>query len=114
VARVAPRTDPVAKTAEVALRLDAPPGRLMEGLTASVNLVTAKRSGLVVPASALVRQEWATWVWTVAADGRLATASVKPGATSGETVEIKGGLEAGTRVVSRADNRLKVGRKVRV
>ncbi|MEB3204965.1 MAG: efflux RND transporter periplasmic adaptor subunit [Candidatus Sericytochromatia bacterium] len=114
VARVAPRTDPVAKTAEVALRLDAPPGRLMEGLTASVNLVTAKRSGLVVPAAALVRQERATWVWTVAADGRLATASVKPGASSGETVEITGGLEAGTRVVARADNRLKVGRKVRV
>ncbi|MEB3236018.1 MAG: efflux RND transporter periplasmic adaptor subunit [Candidatus Sericytochromatia bacterium] len=114
VVRVAPRTDPVAKTAEVALRLDAPPARLMEGLTASVNLVTARREGLVVPASALVRQERATWVWTVGPDGALATASVKAGATSGETVEITGGLEAGARVVARADNSLKAGRKVKV
>lgn len=113
VARVAPRTDPVAKTAEVALRLDQAPARLMEGLTASVNLVTARREGLTVPAAALVRQEGASWVWTVGEGGKIATASVKAGATSGEQVEVTEGLTEGARIVARADARLKAGRKVK-
>ncbi len=75
-------------------------------------LVVAKSSGLSVPLSAILFDNGEAFVQKVK-DGKIATAPVTRGLTSGDAIEIKAGIEEGDVVVARAGTFLRSGDAVR-
>lgn len=115
VDRVIPRTDPVAKTADVIVRLEELPEGLLEGMTASVNLVTDRRRALTVPAAGVLRAGETSYLWRLAGDGTVRKIVFEPGIQDGSRIEVKGdALQAGDRIVDQAVKGLEDGRRVRI
>lgn len=114
VDRVIPKTDSVAKTADVIVRLESLPEGLLEGMTATVNLVTDRRQALTVPVTSMVRDGEAAYVWRVNPDKTVSRFDVAPGIQDGSRVELKGAsVETGTLVVKTPAKGLREGRRVR-
>lgn len=115
VERVVPKTDPVAKTSEVVVRLAAPPERLLDGLTATVNIITSRRRALTVPASGVVRAGEERSVWRVGSDNRLSSVTFTVGVQDGDRLEATGkALQAGDRIVVEPSKKLAEGKRVTV
>jgi multidrug resistance efflux pump len=115
VDRIVPRTDPVAKTAEVIVRLNERPQGLLEGMTATVNLVSDRRKALTAPVAGMVREGEQSFLWRVAADGKLERVAFAAGIQDGSRVEVRGDrLRAGDAVVDTAAKHLREGRRVRI
>jgi HlyD family secretion protein len=115
VDRVIPKTDPVAKTAEVIVRLENVPAGLLEGMTATVNLVTDRRRTLTAPVAGLVREGESSYLWRVGADGKLARVALDAGIQDGNRIEVKGTtFQPGDAIVDSAVKGLREGRRVRV
>lgn len=115
VERVVPKTDPVAKTSEVVVRMAAPPERLLDGLTATVNIVTSRRRALTVPTSGVVRAGEERSVWRVGSDNRLSSVTFTVGVQDGDRLEATGkALQAGDRIVVEPSKKLAEGKRVTV
>lgn len=114
VERVIPKTDPVAKTADVIVRLESLPSGLLEGMTATVNLVTDRRRALTVPTASMVRDGESSYLWRVNADRTVTRFPFEPGIQDGNRVEMKGAsVETGALVVKAPAKNLREGRRVR-
>lgn len=115
VVRIEPLVDPVAKSAVVAVRLQEPEPGLIEGMTATVNIVTARRQGLTVPLAAVGTDAGGAYVWQVDDESRLQRRPVTTGSQDADRIEIRTGtLAAGDRIVAKPDGKLTEGRRVRL
>lgn len=109
VAEITPRGDPIARSYRVRVVLpdDTP---LRYGMTAEINIVTARReNALLVPASALDGER----LWVVR-DDRLHRLDVETGVRGAARVEILKGLAPDALVVVTATDALEEGETVRV
>ncbi|HOO57245.1 MAG TPA: efflux RND transporter periplasmic adaptor subunit [bacterium] len=113
IVRIAPELDKVSRTAMVEILLQNPNRKLRGGMTARVNLVSAKNpSALKIPDTALRKnvETGENFVFIISED----TASlkiVKTGIIAAGEVEIVEGLEPGEAVIT-SDTRLSDGMKV--
>jgi len=116
VEAVAPLVDPATNTVIVRVRVDNQAGRLRGGLFARGALVAPARQGLAVPRAALLPGDGgaATVVAIVDGKGEVAHRTLTLGAEAGERVEVRGGLDAGTRVIVAGGYALPDGTKVDV
>jgi membrane fusion protein, copper/silver efflux system len=99
---VYPDLDPVTRTAKVRIAMDNAAGRLRIGQYADVRIDAPVGAApvLTVPASSIIDDGTRRVVFVALADGVFAPRDVKPGARSGDTVEIRAGLREGERIVT--------------
>ncbi len=116
---IVPVNDPQARTFVVRTELEETDLTLIPGMSASATLrLDTGRVSPVIPRDALIRHpEGRTTAWTVSReDGeyRAREHRVETGLVFGDWVEIRQGLEAGATVVTRGNERLQLGQKVRL
>ena len=99
---VYPEVDLAARTTRVRLRVDNPERALLPGQFGTVTFATAASDVVVVPRDAVIDTGQATYVFVVEADGRYVPRSVELGRVADDAVEIRRGVEAGTKLVSGA------------
>ena len=114
-----PVSDPQARTFTVRVYLQDEDVAITPGMSASATLHLATgREGVVVPRDALIRHpDGRVTVWTVHEDGDGLTVQerqVETGLSFGGRVEVRSGLEPGSRVVTRGNEALKEGQAVRL
>lgn len=117
VSFVNPEVDPDSRSVRVVARVPNPSEELRGGLFVTGRIVAGTRRGVVVlPRAALsswdVEQRRAE-VFVVAGD-RAQRRSVETGSVAGDLVEIRSGVEAGERVVTRGGYNLKDGDRLTV
>lgn len=100
---VDPFLDATTRTARVRLAFPNPAGELRPEMFGEVTLRIAPHDGLVVPADAIIDSGTTTVVFVARGEGKFEPRRVEVGQASGATVEILGGLDAGDRVVTRAN-----------
>ena len=98
-----PVLSPDTRTAKVRLAFANPKGELKPEMFGEVVLKSGERQGLRIPADAVVRAGTRDVVFVAAGDGKFQPREVQLGASEGEAVEIVRGLEAGEKVVTRAN-----------
>ena len=91
--------DPDTRRVKVRMRVDNHDGRLKPGMYARATLVAPARSGLLLPAKALVQNGFETRVYVEVQPWRFEARAVQIGPKVGNEVEIRGGLKPGERVV---------------
>ena len=110
--------DPVvnAQTRTATLRATLPNrnGMLKPGMLMSVTIESNSRTSPAVPELSLVREGSASFVYTIAADGKAKRVPVTTGARQGQMVEIVSGLRAGDSIVTEGVVKLSDGTKVRL
>ena len=114
-----PVSDPEARTFTVRVFPEAGDLPITPGMSANATLHLATgREGVVVPRDALIRYpDGRVTVWTVATENGQAVARenvVETGLSFDGRVEIRSGLDAGARVVTRGNEALEPGQAVRV
>ena len=97
-----PHIDPVTRRGTVRLETDNPEHRLRPDLWAEVEIEIPLGEKLVVPAAAVIDTGKRHIAFVAGADDRLEPRVVKLGARTSEFLEVRDGLAAGERVVSRA------------
>lgn len=102
VSFIYPHIDPRTRRAEVRLAFDNPEHRVRPDMWADVELVTETKEALAVPAAAVIDTGQRSIVFVDRADGHLEPREVRLGLRAGDWYEVRAGLEAGERVVSRA------------
>lgn len=114
-----PVSDPEARTFTVRVHPEPDDLAITPGMSAKATLRLATgREGVVVPRDALIRYpDGRVTVWTVEEDGDKTTVrerQVETGLSFDGRVEIRSGLQAGARVVTRGNEALEAGQSVRV
>lgn len=93
--------DAATRTAPVRLRVDDPGQVLLPGMTGSVAIESGEpRRAPVVPADAIVYDEGRPVVFVAGEAGRYTARPVEMGIRRGERIEIRAGLEPGTRIAT--------------
>ncbi|WP_223246730.1 efflux RND transporter periplasmic adaptor subunit [Sulfuriferula thiophila] len=111
VAQLVPAADPMSRTYLV--KIDLPASHtLKSGMFVQVGFAVGERSGLRVPASAVLDRAGITGVFVVDQQGIAHYRMVRVGDTSNGMVAIQSGLTAGERVVSSATDKLQSGDKI--
>lgn len=82
---------------------------LMSGRFVRVRVPSGKRAKLLIPATALVREDEQCWVWRVSGGGRAARTAVDAGEESEGLVEILRGLSEGDAVIDSPSAELYAG-----
>ena len=114
IERLAPIVDPKSGTVKVTVALPRTTG-LMPGMFVDVELVTAtEAAALLVPKRALVYDNDQVFVYRLGADLRVSRVRVEPRLENKDSVEPKGGLAPGDRVVVAGQAGLKEGALVRL
>ncbi len=94
--------DPQTRSVQIRAEIRNPDRRLKSGMFAEMIIPThAGKRGLAVTAESLVRQDGAVWLFVASDDTTFELRRVEPGISSGESVEIHSGLQAGERVVAK-------------
>ncbi|TKS53564.1 efflux RND transporter periplasmic adaptor subunit [Luteimonas yindakuii] len=113
VRTVSPALDAQRRTGTVYVDLP-DPGPLRAGMFAQGRLALGRAQALLVPNEAIVRRDGRAYAFTVEGDGRVRERGVTVGATHGDMVEVRDGLDADDRVVARGAGFLGDGDLVRV
>jgi Cu(I)/Ag(I) efflux system membrane fusion protein len=103
VAFIDPLLDPATRTAKVHMHFPNPRLELKPAMFGDVVLEGRDRTGLRVPADAVIRTGTRDVVFLALGDGRFAPREVRLGARNGSEVEVRSGLAAGQQVVTRAN-----------
>ena len=103
VAFIDPLMDPQTRTAKVHLHFGNDGGALRPEMYGEVTLQGVTRTGLQVPADAVVRSGTTDVVFLALGDGRFAPRQVHLGEQRDDLVEVVSGLEVGQQVVTRAN-----------
>src|SRR5512137_2354879 len=98
-----PILDSKTRTAKVRLEFANPRGELKPEMFGEVTLQAEKREGLRIPADAIIDSGTKKVVFVAIGEGKFQPREVKLGAVSGDQVEVLSGLDAGERVVTRAN-----------
>lgn len=113
VRAVSPALDASTRTGTV--HADLPePGRLRAGMFAEGRIRVGEGDALSVPVSAVVRRDGYAYVFTLKDKRRVERRRVELGRIDGERIEVRSGLQAGERVVSRGGAFLSDGDLVRL
>jgi len=115
VREIAPRADPVTGTFRVKVGLEQPPAAMRLGATVTGTVTLDAGAGVVIPASALTRDQGAPAVWVV--DPASATVSLRPVEVARfgpAEVSVARGLEVGDVVVTAGVQAILPGQKVRL
>jgi RND family efflux transporter MFP subunit len=113
VRAVAPALNPSTRTGTV--HVDLPePGGLRAGMFAEGRILVGAGDALTVPVAAIVRRDGYAYVYTMKDQARVERRRVDLGRIDGERIEVRAGLKAGERVVSRGGAFLSDGDRVRV
>jgi Cu(I)/Ag(I) efflux system membrane fusion protein len=98
-----PILDPKTRTAKVRLEFANPRGELKPEMFGEVTLQAPTREGLRIPADAVIDSGTRKVVFIAIGEGKFQPREVMLGAESGDQVEVLQGVEAGERVVTRAN-----------
>jgi Cu(I)/Ag(I) efflux system membrane fusion protein len=98
-----PILDAKTRTAKVRLAFANPTGELKPEMFGEVTLQAPSREGLRIPADAVIDSGTRKVVFLSLGEGKFQPREVRIGAASGDQVEVLSGLEAGERVVTRAN-----------
>ena len=98
-----PILDAKTRTAKVRLEFANPRGELRPEMFGEVTLRSEKREGLRIPADAIIDSGSKKVVFVALGEGKLQPREVQVGPVTGDVVEVLSGLEAGERVVTRAN-----------
>ncbi len=110
-----PVVDPLTRTLEVILRLDAPDERIRSGMYAGVRIITQEKDDVVkVPAEVLVRRFGESFVFVVTEDDTAVRRPVVPGIEIDNVLEVVSGLTPDESVVYQGQALLADGARVRV
>lgn len=114
VSHVIPQADLQARTFPVRLEIPNRQGQIGIGMLARVVFpFGGTRSGLIVPKDAVVNQGDERIVYLLDSDDTVRRVVVQTGAAMGDWIEVRGPLSAGLKVVTRGNERLRDGQKVR-
>ncbi len=100
---VDPILDAKTRTAKVRLEFANPAGDLRPEMYGEITLHAPPRQGLRIPADAVIDSGTRRVVFVALPEGRFQPREVRLGAAGGDTVEVLAGVEAGERVVTRAN-----------
>lgn len=112
VNRIAGGVDPTTRTVQVEVDIANPEHLLRPGMYATVQLSAGSRQALVVPLSAVQSFGTQHYVWFVE-DGKAVQQYVDVGQTTGEVVEITGGLQPTDTLIFRGADLVRQGQPVR-
>jgi RND family efflux transporter MFP subunit len=113
VESIVPSANPQSRTFPLKVRIANPEGRIGAGMLAHVVLPSGGSSrGLVVPKDAVVIRGRDRMVYRIKDDDTVEMVEVETGTAVGSWVEVRSGLEAGARVVTRGNERLRPGQAV--
>jgi Cu(I)/Ag(I) efflux system membrane fusion protein len=98
-----PLLDPQTRTAKVHLHFANPQRALKPGMYGEVALEGLPQRGLRIPADAVLRAGTQDVVFVARGQGKLEPRVVQLGVSSGDTIEVTGGLAEGEAVVTRAN-----------
>jgi RND family efflux transporter MFP subunit len=111
---IIPRADPQARTFPVKVRIPDRTGRIGVGMLAQVSLPGGgARRATIVPKDAVVIRGNERLVYLMNGDNTVSPVTVQTGNGVGAWIEVQGALEAGQRVVTRGNERLRPGQLVR-
>jgi RND family efflux transporter MFP subunit len=110
---VSPAVDAQTRTALIYADLPEP-GSLRAGMFAQGRLVVGTDSVPVLPREAVVFRDGFPYVFVIGKDARVSQRRVVVGATVGEAIELRSGLQAGERVAVKGAGFLGDGDLVRV
>jgi RND family efflux transporter MFP subunit len=115
IREIAPQADAATRTRRLRLTLDNAPETFRLGAIVRATLESGATPHIELPASAILDADGKTSVWIV--DPAAGTVSLHPitiAAASGGSVEVTGGLDQGSRVVTAGVHSLAPGQSVRV
>lgn len=113
VRRVSPALDAQRRVGTIYADLPEP-GTLRAGMFAQGRVALGEANVLLVPQDAVVRRDGRAHVFVVEGDDRVRELGVETGASFGDRIEVRGGLDGGERVVARGAGFLGDGDLVRV
>ena len=113
VRAVSPALDATTRTGTVHIDLPAP-GQLRSGMFAEGRIHVGEGDALSVPVAAVVRRDGYAYVFTIKGRDRVERRRVELGRIDGDRIEVRTGVQAGERVVSRGGAFLADGDPVRV
>lgn len=112
VSFIAPAVDESSGTLDVHLQVQDDEGRLRQGMTVSVSILTARKErALLIPKDYMLRTEQGWQVYSVV-DGKTALTQIELGLQSTTAVEVVKGIDAGTLLLL-PDDVKQVGQTVR-
>lgn len=111
---IAPQADSVTRLRRVRIALTNPPDGFRLGSTVTVKPGSAVASNLRVPASAVLAQDGANFVWVVDQPADIVSLHKVDLAVDRAGARIIGGLDPGARIVTAGVHSLKQGQKVRI
>ncbi|MGJ4728746.1 efflux RND transporter periplasmic adaptor subunit, partial [Luteimonas sp. SDU101] len=113
VRRVSPALDVQSRTGT--LYADLPePGPLRAGMFAQGRIALGRAQAMLVPNESVVRRDGRAYVFVVDGEHRVREQGIEVGATHGDLIEVRSGLDADARVVARGAGFLGDGDLVRV
>jgi RND family efflux transporter MFP subunit len=112
VTRIAGGADPQTRTVQAEIGITDPGHLLRPGMYATVSITAGDRSALTVPLAALVSLGTQHFVWLVQGD-KVTQRNVTIGLTSGDAVEVTGGLAEADTIVVRGVELLREGQTIR-
>ncbi len=98
-----PILDPKTRTAKVRLEFANPKGELRPEMFGEVTLEAERREGLRIPADAVIDSGSKKVVFLALGEGKFQPREIQVGSVNGDQVEVRAGLEAGDKVVTRAN-----------
>ncbi len=99
---VSPALDEMTRRADVRVALDNQDGSLRADMWATASLSVPLPESVTIPASAALDTGRRTLVFVDRDDGHLEPRAIRAGARAGDFIQVRSGLEAGERVVTRA------------
>ncbi len=114
ITSVTTQIDPVTRSILVRAALPNPDGVLKPGLLMTVELSKQPRRAVLVPEEALMPKGQRNHVFVVDDAGKVTQREVEIGSRRPGEVEIRSGLEAGERIVTQGQLRVRPGQTVRI
>jgi len=109
VSIVSAEVDPVTRTLHVRVVLRNPGGHIKPGMFGSIRLLRSSRQGILVPASAVVREGNDAYVFVARGNGRFERRGVTIGRALDGSLEVISGVSAGDTIVSQGALFLRAG-----
>jgi membrane fusion protein, multidrug efflux system len=114
IREIAPQADPVTRTQRVRIALNDPPSSFRLGATVTARLASDQRSVLRVPESAVLSKDGENFVWVVDLPASTVSLRKVDAFRDDGGIQVTGGLEAGTRIVTAGIHSLTQGQHVRI
>jgi membrane fusion protein, multidrug efflux system len=111
---IAPQADAATRTRRLRIALENPPESFRLGATVTVTLQSGATPHIELPPSAVLKAGGKTSVWIVDPAGHSVSLRPIDIASETETIQVAGGLEPGTRVVTAGVHSLQEGQVVRI